>query len=945
MTDIAALGLSVESSQVETAASKLDSLAAASKRAERATKTFEAGNRSASASAGALGEAVKKATISAEMVNKRLNVRDNFNSRGRAADVDAYGQSLDDLRAKYNPLYAAERTHFNLVKSITGAQALGAIAQGEAALAILASEDNYKKQAAAIAAANLQLTGNTKSAALSANAMTNLSFQINDVATQAALGMDPLRILAAQGGQFYQILQQGEGGIRGSLGHIGSLVKGLITPFRLAVGGALTFAGTAAFAAVSWREAQHQIELALIGTGGAAGVTAAAINEIAMASARAGKTTVGDARDMALAFASTGKIGVELTGQLVGLSKGFGSLFGETAMEGAARLAKVFDDPAKGVDVLNSRLAAFDAATVQNIKSLTAQGNRFQAQRILIDGVKTATDQATAQTAGWANAWGRLTTKASEYLAVAGRALDNATGGGNSMESRLADAERRLAEAQRGRAGKGGGVTVNASDVAAAAAKVDELADALQRANRAAAEAPGNMRSLGYAAAIDAATPNVRDLNDAVDALEKLRSIRLDPAGFSGLPTDQQNSIEQAIQGRQEEVDSLRLKIQYQTTSRQIAEEDNAFALQSIAARTAGQKAEIAYAQTLAQERRDGNVNAEFAAAAAKAQVLAEASRAVTDEIRNRNFAAAQAVELAALEFSLVGKTADEVARTTAAFQARQGVLADAFQDNRTANPGELAAAENLARQKAEIESKTRRAQLVADLDFERAQIGRSQTDSAVYARMQAAGLLENGRITGAQNEAIAAQIRFNDQLQQSIEIQKQFASGILHDLMAGKSATEALGNALQNLASKMLDNSINHLFAGFTQAGLVPTGGALGGNILPGIFHAGGIVGNDNAPTRSVPASLFAGARRYHNGGVIGADEVPAILQKGERVLSRRDVAAGGGSGAVVINMTNNVNAQGAYPESIAQINARLDEIPGRVVRIVQETKSRKIA
>lgn len=53
--------------------------------------------------------------------------------------------------------------------------------------------------------------------------------------------------------------------------------------------------------------------------------------------------------------------------------------------------------------------------------------------------------------------------------------------------------------------------------------------------------------------------------------------------------------------------------------------------------------------------------------------------------------------------------------------------------------------------------------------------------------------------------------------------------------------------------------------------------------------FHEGGTVGAAGSETftRAVPASMFARARRYHSGGLVG-DEVPAILKKGELVLTK---------------------------------------------------------
>ena len=75
---------------------------------------------------------------------------------------------------------------------------------------------------------------------------------------------------------------------------------------------------------------------------------------------------------------------------------------------------------------------------------------------------------------------------------------------------------------------------------------------------------------------------------------------------------------------------------------------------------------------------------------------------------------------------------------------------------------------------------------------------------------------------------------------------------------------------------------------------------GALGGagGLFADILHAGGTVGSPG-PGRMVPAMAFAGAPRMHSGGWAGLkpDEVPAILQRGERVLSRRE-AAGYGQG-----------------------------------------------
>ena len=97
---------------------------------------------------------------------------------------------------------------------------------------------------------------------------------------------------------------------------------------------------------------------------------------------------------------------------------------------------------------------------------------------------------------------------------------------------------------------------------------------------------------------------------------------------------------------------------------------------------------------------------------------------------------------------------------------------------------------------------------------------------------------------------------------------------------------------------------------------------GALGGagGIFASIMHTGGMVGA-TGPGRMVPALAFAGAPRMHAGGMVGLrhDEVPAILQRGERVLSRRE-AQDYGNGVTV-----NIHARDAesFRQSRTQIAA----------------------
>jgi hypothetical protein len=93
-------------------------------------------------------------------------------------------------------------------------------------------------------------------------------------------------------------------------------------------------------------------------------------------------------------------------------------------------------------------------------------------------------------------------------------------------------------------------------------------------------------------------------------------------------------------------------------------------------------------------------------------------------------------------------------------------------------------------------------------------------------------------------------------------------------------------------------------------------------GGIFANVLHAGGMVGSAG-PSRMVPAMAFAAAPRMHGGGMAGLrhDEVPAILQRGERVLSRREAQSYGTGGGV--NVTIMARDAESFRQSRTQVAA----------------------
>ena len=73
---------------------------------------------------------------------------------------------------------------------------------------------------------------------------------------------------------------------------------------------------------------------------------------------------------------------------------------------------------------------------------------------------------------------------------------------------------------------------------------------------------------------------------------------------------------------------------------------------------------------------------------------------------------------------------------------------------------------------------------------------------------------------------------------------------------------------------------------------------------------------------SHTVPTAAFLGAPRMHSGGWAGlaADEVPAILQRGERVLSRDEAR---GYGQPSVNVTIQARDAQSFRQSRSQVAA----------------------
>jgi hypothetical protein len=684
-------GFSASAKQAEASAEALEqstkgvgtAAAAASQQAQAAANTAQQTIKGTAGALGGLSQQMQAAVNSAAQINARLNVRDTFGGAQRSADIAAWGEELSRLEAKYRPLATVQRVYQTQLEEINTLARVGMLTEKEKTTALAVTQAAYTSQTRAISLNEQQIQKSGKAALVSGYQYQNLAFQLNDVATMAAMGMDPLRILTSQAGQFYQILAMTEGGVRASVREIASVLASLITPFTVLTTVAAAFGATAVAALSGWRSAQREIEVALFGVGSAAGVTASDVNKLAEAANDAGEATVGQARSMALAFAATGKIGTEVMTDLVSIGRSVAKIYGEELEEASARLAKAFADPSRGVDELNKRFAAFDQRTVQNIKTLDTHGNRLEAQRILADRLKEAIDGAAMSTGFWARQWNAVSGAASGFWAKLGEILDRQTGGG-SLEQQIESTEKLIKSLRSNDFYDTLGPLVEKEE-----AKLRALNEQLKRTADFARETGINLRAMEAVGLSQRISPDANQRSALEAELSILERAAASQELLNTLTAAQTDTLMRAVQ-------VLRAKVFWHQNDFDIAIEENRYATQAITARTAAQRAQLAFDQRLSQLRREGQsteTEAIILATMARNRVLEEAAEEDRQAARERTFEHERNVEQIEQEAALVGKSASQAAGLRAEWEAIADAKRRAFETGTAVDPSAFSAA------------------------------------------------------------------------------------------------------------------------------------------------------------------------------------------------------------------------------------------------------------
>ncbi|MFC3693131.1 phage tail length tape measure family protein [Chenggangzhangella methanolivorans] len=685
------------------------------------------------------------------------------------AETERMEAAASALRAQLDPLSVAQARLNAEIAEYRGLAAAGVITTRELDGATAMAQGRFNETAQRIDRMG-------KAAGGQAFQWGNLSYQINDAATMALSGSGAFQILATQGGQVFQILQDAPGGVVGGLKEIGSAALGLLTPVNMiGVGMVAATAGIAAWSLSGGRAVEslddsfkrHADTIREVND--LYGVTGAKLDELADRA-----PNVLDA----LAQINLSKLRAQIEEQTAAALRAMGS----------------GSDQQPALDPMGFGTGFND----QPVFSVDGRFGRFRAE---IETLRESFRQGTPDVLGF-------------VAAISDR----------RNQSRFED-EKQDAEALLG----------VVKDLEATARRLPSALDAT-RGQDAVDERDffnfqDRQRDLDFSRALD--RQNADDLAQTAMAFD-LRAITA--------RTTAQRAALAADRAYAEAIGDV--------TQAHRADAAAADASRLVYAQAAREQADFTAGRNEAARQRTAGAELELAsigASAAASDNLRFTLDAVA-EARRRAYDQTGSFEIGAAELERIRREADvwsglqQIIRETKlaydlANEARRAGMTrsersvyDQLDRAGMLTAGEIATPE--ARAMADriraTETYAAQTQLVRELTFETQQLQRTETERAVYARMNGAGLLDQyGEISGATNKAIADQIRLNETLGQVQQAYRGIGREAIEALASGdfgglaQSFLDRTKNLMLDRAGEQLDNmlmsSVSSMFGGST--------------------------------------------------------------------------------------------------------------------------------
>ena len=510
MTDLAVLGLAIDSSQAASASSALEKLVAAANSMQAAADKLTAGMQKTAAATKQVAQASGEAKLQA-----------GFAGAAVQAQADATNRAASELM-KHG---AATRANAASMAGLVSAHAGATHATNEHAKA---------------------LHGHTAAVGINRMQQMELAHITRALMDEMAAGQNPIRALMMESGRISQVLSSGSGGLGAVMKSLGGTLASLATGWVGLSAVTLAAVGVAGYAAYSYADSQDKLSAAIEGTGRRAGVTLSQLNALSAAGAKSGNISLGQSQGLAAGFVGAG-IDATTTAGLIGSSKRYGQITGQSTDEAGAELAKAFKDPSAGAEGVNKSLSFLNDRILQTVQDFQASGNIEGARRTLMQGYLDAVKETTDRTWTFSKALEISRNRVSDFLNGFGKAIV----GPADRREELTDEIKRREEALTGLMTREPSFLrpqVKPTDFIAKYERTEidklkaELAPLDNKANGEAsakkAEADANALSMQASIAVKAILPNFGRSSDIENKIELLTKVLSDPAAMEKMHGD-----------------------------------------------------------------------------------------------------------------------------------------------------------------------------------------------------------------------------------------------------------------------------------------------------------------------------------------------------------------------------------------------------------------------
>lgn len=797
-----------------------------------------------------------------------------------------------------------------------------------------------------------------------------LAPQITDIVTGLAGGQNPLLVAVQQGGQLRDIF--------GSFGAAGRALLAVFTPLRIAAGlvaGAITLIGKAAYDGAAEQSTFNQ-QLAI--TGNTAATSFGQVGQIAVQVAQQQGAAIGAVRETVAALATSGQQSATTLAAAGRAASIWREITGASAEEAVKQFNVQADGASAWARRMNQAYNFLSAAEYQRIQQLEVSGQKQEAARLALEAYATTAESRYLPNLGlieraWrgveraiSGAWDalkgigreesaedmvtRVLAKAEQAARVAattanlgstkGRARSEAElygNYGNELQRLLA--RDRAATQQR------------AANQADENAQIERLQQNHQDALSNLASAAAQRRLAEQQAALSTEQSQLERRHAAGlvaedDYTRRLADIEQRRLRARAAALQEQIRIEQgrAVDPKNAEVGGLAKDARVQALQGQLAQ-INADIVNA-AAKATGEIEGRALARSQDQAKQWADT---WTRAATEVRRLAEANAAdeasqITNPLKRaeeearlrvaemRRMYAAMRVEIERLITPDMPEGMADKLRQQFQSLEREASLANA-------NGSRRGMFESLRQQYDEQAQAVQLAEARIQAEVEQGVLTTEEAERAKFTAREAALpqlreilrlMRELARTPADQNAAEQASQTVDQLANRTTEfastmrgaVKNSFAETFSSFVEGTMTAGEAFKGFIANVAKAAL-NLIAQRLGEQLALSLMPKSGEGGDWIgtavkfIGSLFHSGGVVGaGAHRMTRAVSPLVWAGAQRYHTGGIGGLapDEVPAILRKGEEVLTAQDPRhrANGGAAGVSVSM-GDVVIQGA--------------------------------